>query len=297
MKKVIDSPPPADHDELQVRNKTWWEENPMTYDWARTLKLEPGTPEFYTAIDERFFHSSKPFGHPDYPADPPFARQVDYASVRGKMVLEIGCGAGAMAAAFAREGAHITVVDLSHSAVVFSGGRLVIFGLTVVMRRMDAESLEFADNYFDRVWSWGVIHHSASMEKIISEIHRVLKPECKAQIMVYHRHSLRNWIAAGFMQGILHGKFLTMPYEEILRSVTDGYIARHITRDQARQYFATFRKVHLELTDMADLSYIPGNVQIEKYLVGRVIPRSLKRRWDDWLMSHFGWFLYIEADK
>jgi ubiquinone/menaquinone biosynthesis C-methylase UbiE len=297
MKKVIDSPPPAGHDELQVRNKTWWEENPMTYDWARTLKLEPGTPEFYNAIDERFFRSSKPFGHPNYPADPPFARQVDYASVRGKKVLEIGCGAGAMAAAFAREGADITAIDITQTAVDFTRRRFDLFGLAGDIRRMDAEALEFPDNHFDRVWSWGVIHHSASMEKIIGEIRRVLKPGSKAQIMVYHRHSLRNWITAGLEQGLLRGKFLTMPYEEILRSVTDGYIARHLTRNQARQVFAIFKNVRLELTDMADLSFIPGNVQVEKYLVGRLIPRGLKRRWDDWLMSHFGWFLYIEAEK
>jgi len=258
----------------------------MTYDWARTLKLEPGTPEFYNAIDERFFRSSKPFGHSNYPADPPFARQVDYASVRGKKVLEIGCGAGAMAAAFAGEGADITAIDITQTAVDFTCRRFEIFGLVGDIRRMDAGSLEFPDNHFDRVWSWSVIHHSANMEKIIGEIHRVLKPNCKAQIMVYHRHWPRNWITAGLEQGLLRGKFLTMPYDEILRSVTDGYIARHITRDQACRYFAAFEKVTLQLTDMADLSFIPGNVQVEKYLVGRVIPRGLKRRWDDWLMSY-----------
>ena len=287
----------SDHDELQAHNQAWWEQNPMTYDWTGTLNLTPGTPEFFAAIDERFFRSSAPFGHPTYPAGPPFARQVDYDSVRGKRVLEIGCGAGGMAAAFAREGALITAIDITQTAVEFTRRRIEILGLSGDIRQMDAERLDFPDNYFDRVWSWGVVHHSASMETIIQEIHRVLKLDSKAQVMIYHRQSLRNWILAAWGQGIVRGKFLTMPYDEILRSVTDGYIARHITVADAHRYFAAFRSVRTELTDLADLSFLPGNVQAEKYLVGRVIPRALKRRWDDWLMKRFGWFLFIEAVK
>ena len=30
--------------------------------------------------------------------------------------------------------------------------------------------MEFKDSYFDFVWSWGVIHHSANTNKIINEI-------------------------------------------------------------------------------------------------------------------------------
>lgn len=285
------------HSELQTRNKEWWESNPMTYDWAHTLNLAPGSPEFYAAIDERFFRSSASFGHPNYPDEPPFAWQVDYDSVRGKPVLEIGCGAGAMAAAFAREGALITAIDITETAVDFTRKRFELSGLSGDIRQMDAEQLDFPGDYFDRVWSWGVIHHSANMEAIIGQIHRVLKPGGKAQVMVYHRHSLRNWIAGALGKGVLRGKFLTMSYDEILRSVTDGYIARHITRAQARHYFAAFKRVATQLTDMDGMSYIPGNVQVDKYLVGRLIPGALKQRWDRWLMSNFGWFLYIEAEK
>jgi ubiquinone/menaquinone biosynthesis C-methylase UbiE len=162
---------------------------------------------------------------------------------------------------------------------------------------MDAEYLEFPEAHFDQVWSWGVIHHSANMEQIIAEIHRVLKQGGKAQIMIYHRHSLRNWLLAGLYQGILRGKFFTTPYDEILRQVTDGYIARHVTLKDAHKYFSAFKSVHTELTDLSDLSFIPLNVQVEKYLVGKIIPTALKRALDNWVMRHFGWFLYIEAIK
>jgi len=285
------------HDELQSHNKEWWEENPMTYDWTRTLNVAPFTPEFYAAIDERFFRSSTSFGHPNYPNDPPFSKQIDYASLRGKRVLEIGCGAGAMAAAFAKHGVVISAIDITQTAIDFTRKRFEILNLQGDVRRMDAEHLEFPDEYFDRVWSWGVIHHSANMEAIIAQIHRVLKPNGKAQIMIYHRHSLRNWILAGLYQGIFRAKFLTTPYDEILRQVTDGYIARHVTVKQARDCFSAFKSVRTELTDLSDLSFIPLNVHVEKYLVGKVIPTSLKRSADNWLMKNWGWFLFIEAAK
>jgi hypothetical protein len=66
---------------------------------------------------------------------------------------------------------------------------------------------------------------------------------------------------------------------------------------QAHNYFSAFKSVRAELTDLSDLSFIPLNVQVEKYLVGKVIPTSLKRSVDDWVMKNFGWFLFIEAAK
>jgi 2-polyprenyl-3-methyl-5-hydroxy-6-metoxy-1,4-benzoquinol methylase len=285
-------------EEIQARSKGWWESNPMTYDWEHTLTEKPGTPEFYESIDRRFMESSRSFGHPNYPVEPPFARIIDYAALRGKRVLEIGCGAGAMAASFAKQGALITAIDLTETAVNFTRKRFEIMGLQGEVRQLDAEKIDYPDGYFDHVWSWGVIHVSSNMDAIVKHIHRVLKPGGKAQIMVYYRHAVRNWVLAGWEQGILRGRFLTTSYDELLRQVTDGYISRHLTMDDARKSFSMFSSIpRMELTDIDNLSFIPGNTQVEKYLVGKVIPRSLKRSWDDWIRRNYGWFLYFEAIK
>ena len=37
--------------------------------------------------------------------------------------------------------------------------------------------MEFADNSFDFIWSWGVIHHSADTQRVLREMHRVLTQE------------------------------------------------------------------------------------------------------------------------
>lgn len=289
--------PDLDRDTLQAKNRQWWDANPMCYDWQKTLRAEPGTREFFEEIDERFFRAHAEFGHPDYPAEPAFNRQLNYAARRGQMALEIGCGMGSVAAVMAQQGLRVTALDLSMTAVQMTRRRFELMGLEGNILQADGEQLPFPDRTFDLVWSWGVIHHSANTARIVEEIYRVLKPGGEAKVMVYHRHSLRNWITAGLHRGLLRGEFLYKRYDDILREVTDGFIARHLTKEQARDLFARFEIQEIVLTDYADLSYIPGNVQINRYLVGRIVPRRWKKRWDNWLIARFGWFLYLEARR
>ena len=282
---------------LQEFNRRWWEKNPMTYDWARTLRVEVGSPEFFRQIDERFFQSSKTFGHPRYPDQTPFAEVLDYEALRGRPVLEIGCGAGGQAATFARQGVRLFALDITEPAVRLTRRRFDLEGLPGHIQRGDAERLAFADDCFDLVWSWGVIHHTADIGRAVSEIHRVLKPGGAANVMVYHRHSLRNWIHGGLAHGLLRGKLLRMSYDEVLKSVTDGYIARQMTHGEARELFKEFRSVATRLTDLSDLSHVPGYLLLNRALAGRVISAEAKRRLDQAIMERWGWFLYIEAVK
>ncbi len=291
------TPAPGPSESLQEFNRRWWEQNPMTYDWARTLKVAVGSPEFYREIDERFFRSSTTFGHPNYPEQTPFSEVLDYAALRGKPVLEIGCGAGGQAAVFARQGARITALDITQQAVTLTRRRFDLESLPGLVQRGDAERLAFADESFDLVWSWGVIHHTASIENAVNEIWRVLKPGGAAKVMVYHRHSLRNWIHGGLAHGILRGKLLRMSYDDVLKSVTDGYIARQMTRADARELFKAFTSVTTRLTDLADLSHVPGYVPFNRVLAGRVLSPAAKLRLDRAIMERWGWFLYIEAVK
>jgi len=51
---------------------------------------------------------------------------------------------------------------------------------------MDAEKLDSKSNFFDYIYSWGVIHHSNNPYKIYSNIYRTLKKEGKLFFMVYN---------------------------------------------------------------------------------------------------------------
>src|SRR2546429_675657 len=53
----------------------------------------------------------------------------------------------------------------------------------------DAENLPFADDVFDIVYSFGVLHHTENTEQAIDEVHRVLKPGGQAAVMLYAKSS------------------------------------------------------------------------------------------------------------
>jgi SAM-dependent methyltransferase len=93
---------------------------------------------------------------------------------RDKDVLEIGCGIATDGLEFARNGANYVGVDLTPRAIELAQERFSLFGLPGRFETANTEEkLPFADNTFDHVYSFGVIHHSLAPERIASEIHRV----------------------------------------------------------------------------------------------------------------------------
>ena len=90
-------------------------------------------------------------------------------------VLEIGVGLGADHHQFAAAGAELFGIDLTERAIAHTQHRLTVFGLKSDLAVGDAENLNFPDESFDKVYSWGVLHHSPDTPKAIAEVWRVLK--------------------------------------------------------------------------------------------------------------------------
>ena len=119
---------------------------------------------------------------------------VPFAEARGKSVLEIGTGNGADGAMFAMNGAIYTGVDLTDTALEATRKHFSALGLTGTFQRENAEALSFPDESFDCVYSHGVLHHTPHPQKAIDEVWRVLKPNGKAIIMLYHKHSFNYYV-------------------------------------------------------------------------------------------------------
>jgi SAM-dependent methyltransferase len=108
----------------------------------------------------------------------------------GQRVLEIGVGLGADHQRFAEAGADLFGIDLTERAIEHTSRRMAEFGLSSDLRVGDAEHLSFPDGFFDRVYSWGVLHHTPATPEAIAEVRRVLKPGGTASIMIYHKWSM-----------------------------------------------------------------------------------------------------------
>ena len=119
-------------------------------------------------------------------------RLVDFSSSQGKRFLEVGCGAGIDLVRFARAGAIVTGIDLSTTAIDLARKNIEQNGLSADLRVMNGEAMQFPDNSFDVVYGHGVLQYTANVEKMVAEIHRVVKPGGEVIVMVYNRNSWLN---------------------------------------------------------------------------------------------------------
>lgn len=126
-----------------------------------------------------------------YEREPEIPEFAEFEKFAGKKILEIGIGAGTDFQNWVRNGAEAYGIDLTEEAIEHVRRRLSLFGLEAKEYRVaDCENLPFADNTFDLVYSFGVIHHTPDTPKAFREIVRVMKPGGKAKVMIYHRRSV-----------------------------------------------------------------------------------------------------------
>lgn len=97
--------------------------------------------------------------------------------VRGKNILDLGCGIGEQAVYLGKNGARVTAVDISDGLlkIAESLAKREKVDDYVSVRNMPVEALEYKDNYFDIVYGREILHH-VDIGKGIKEIKRVLKP-------------------------------------------------------------------------------------------------------------------------
>jgi len=237
--KTFDSPEgiPSGKCELndwQSANRDFWESNPMRYDWKKKNSYDEGSIEFFHEIDRVFFNEIKaimPW------RKIPFDNLISFGTLKNKSILEIGVGMGSHAALIAPYSKSYTGIDLTEYAFKMTSKRMELSQLhpNYKIIRMNAEKLDFSDNSFDLVWSWGVIHHSAKTENILNEIHRVLKPGGSAKIMVYHRGWWNYYFVGFLIHGIILGGFLKHDnLAKVVQDNTDGAIARYYSTNSWR---------------------------------------------------------------
>ncbi len=230
-----------------------------------------------------------------YRLEPYIPTFAEFDRYRGLRVLEIGVGMGADHERFAAAGAELTGVDLTQRAIEHARSRLALRGLSSSLSVCSAERLDFADNSFDLVYSWGVLHVTPNTQRAVDEVFRVLKPGGEAKVMIYHKHSFVGymlWLRYALGRG-RPATSLAAIYDEYLESPgTKAY-----TLKEARALFHKFdvSSVDIQLTH-ADLLTSPVG-QRHRGLVLSMARRIWPRRLIARVFSQHGLFLLIRASK
>jgi ubiquinone/menaquinone biosynthesis C-methylase UbiE len=133
---------------------------------------------------------------PDYEAsESHWAMFYTPEEVRGRAVLDAGCGTGIFSAIFARHGAgRVLGIDISPGSLGTAHSLKEKFGLANAdFERQDMLSLPYPAATFDIVWAWGTVHHTTDPLRAVSELIRVLKPGGSLFLAVYKRTNV-TWI-------------------------------------------------------------------------------------------------------
>ncbi|MFW6161020.1 MAG: class I SAM-dependent methyltransferase [Acidobacteriota bacterium] len=112
--------------------------------------------------------------------------------IKGKKVLDAGCGTGIFSIIFARKGASEVVgIDISEGSLSTGQKLKERFGPeNISFRKGDMLSLPFQDASFDIIWAWGTVHHTTDPFRAIEELMRVLKKGGSLLLAVYTRTRL-----------------------------------------------------------------------------------------------------------
>lgn len=107
-----------------------------------------------------------------YPFDYIVANTKKYLPA-GSLILEGGCGTGQQVYKLQKSGYEVIGIDYAQKTVE----TVKQAKPELDIRYGDVRKLEFENNFFDGYWSFGVIEHFyKGYEKIMNEMHRVLKP-------------------------------------------------------------------------------------------------------------------------
>nr|WP_272877284.1 class I SAM-dependent methyltransferase [Neoroseomonas eburnea] len=96
--------------------------------------------------------------------------------VRGRRILDLGCGDGDFAIELARRGADVTGIDASPAMIEDAGRRAESEGVPVDFRPAGAEALPFPTGHFDIVVAVTILCFVADAAPVFREVARVLRP-------------------------------------------------------------------------------------------------------------------------
>lgn len=249
--------------------RAFWNSRPCN---IRHSKLPIGTKEYFDEVEKR-----KYFVEPHIPG---FA---EFSNWKGKTVIELGMGIGTDAVNFARAGADYSGLELSEESLSIARKRFDVFGLSGNLVSGDLESCAsmFPMKTFDLIYSFGVIHHTPSIARALSEIRKLAHKDSKIKVMVYASNSWKNaLINSGFDQ----------PEAQSGCPIANTYTKNEITLlfENAGLSITNIKQDHIFMYRIDE--YIQYEYQLEPWF--EVMPSDLRRS----IEAELGWHLLIDAE-
>jgi ubiquinone/menaquinone biosynthesis C-methylase UbiE/uncharacterized protein YbaR (Trm112 family) len=201
-----------------------------------------GSPAASRSIQESF---SREWSHFDYGADRTwgqsvelrardFLRHVDQSpdELRGKLVLDAGCGNGALSHAITRFGCEVVATDISSSVEAAYRFFAALGNGRTHFVQSDLMNLALKPKSFDVVFCAGVLHHTPSTKGTLHEVLKVLAPGGTVFVWLY-------WQVPGLRPKL--SEALRRTISPLPAPVKHGIVRALVPQSMLRQYVRELR--------------------------------------------------------
>ncbi len=200
----------------------------------------------------------------DPPADTPYALEYAFhllGDVRGKTVLDLGCGTGENVVPLIERGARVIGIDISPDLIAIAQKRLSDANLEASLTAGDAYNTGLPDESVDAIFSMALIHH-LDIKLVRDEMWRVLR---KGGVIIL-REPVRFSKGYAWVRSLLPARDDISEYEHPL------------TREELAIMMQPFR---VQGTRYFRLPFVP--------LVSRVLPSKSDAacRASNWIVQHW----------
>ncbi len=165
-----------------------------------------------------------------------------YVDLADKRILDVGCGGGILTEALVQQGAKLTGIDLSTSAIEIARAHSHISGLSIDYRCLSVEELATQQaSQYDIVTCMELLEHVPSPESIVHACATLAKPGATLIFSSINRN------IKAYLQAILGAEYLL----QLLPKGTHDY-AKFIRPSELDEFAQT---AGLTLTAMAGIGY------------------------------------------
>lgn len=213
---------------------------------------DPGELQKFAALAHRWWDPASEF-KPLHDINP---LRLDYieraAGLRGKRVLDVGCGGGILSESMAARGADVTGIDLGEKALKVAQLHKLESGASVDYRLVSVESLAAeAPETYDMVTCMEMLEHVPDPAAVVQACARLVKPGGRVFFSTLNRN------AKSYL-------FAVIGAEYVLNMLPKG------THDYAKfikpsELAAWCRSAGLDVADTTGMSYNPLN---KRYTLG-----------------------------
>lgn len=219
-------------------------------------------------------------------------RTIDFNMAKGKKLLEIGHGIGSDLLTFYEGGAEVYGIDITEEHHKLAALNFKLHGKQCVLKLCDSANIDFPTEYFDVVYSHGVLHHTPDTVRCISEAYRVLKPGGRFVLSLYYKYSAFHLVSVVLFNGILRGKLRALGYRGLMSSTiehgADGINIRPLVKTYSK------RQLRCMLADFSKIDFKIAHFKREHIpILGMIFPKSI----EDFFEPVMGWYLIATATK